>query len=154
MASIKAVFRTGYIFFKIDPDTTLTVPAAADGVISVGAYNHYTGPLIMKVGVDIALTERIKPDFVAPGAGVYGIAPSGGVKVTGTSYAAAYAGGCVALLYSYQVNVKNSQMINHNDIKAQLIRGAVRSEYMVYPNPVAGYGKLNIYTTFNMMRIS
>ena len=88
------------------------------------------------------------------GAGVYGIAPSGGVKVTGTSYAAAYAGGCVALLYSYQVNVKNSQMINHNDIKAQLIRGAVRSEYMVYPNPVAGYGKLNIYTTFNMMRIS
>ena len=49
-------------------------------------------------------------------------------------------GGCVALLYSYQVNVKNSQMINHNDIKAQLIRGAVRSEYMVYPNPVAGYG--------------
>ena len=68
--------------------------------------------------------------------------------------AAAYAGGCVALLYSYQVNVKNSQMINHNDIKAQLIRGAVRSEYMVYPNPVAGYGKLNIYTTFNMMRIS
>ena len=36
-------------------------------------------------------------------------------------------------------------MINHNDIKAQLIRGAVRSEYMVYPNPVAGYGKLNIY---------
>ena len=66
----------------------------------------------------------------------------------------AYAGGCVALLYSYQVNVKNSQMINHNDIKAQLIRGAVRSEYMVYPNPVVGYGKLNIYTTFNMMRIS
>ena len=42
----------------------------------------------------------------------------------------------------------------HIDIKAQLIRGAVRSEYMVYPNPVAGYGKLNIYTTFNMMRIS
>ena len=77
-----------------------------------------------------------------------------GGKVTGTSYAAAYAGGCVALLYSYQVNVKKTQMINHNDIKAQLIRGAVRSEYMVYPNPVSGYGKLNIYTTFNMMRIS
>lgn len=141
-------------FLKSDPDTTLTVPAAADGVISVGAYNHYTGAAYYESGRGYSADGRIKPDFVAPGAGVYGIAPSGGVKVTGTSYAAAYAGGCVALLYSYQVNVKNSQMINHNDIKAQLIRGAVRSEYMVYPNPVAGYGKLNIYTTFNMMRIS
>ena len=135
-------------------DTTLTVPAAADGVISVGAYNHYTGAAYYESGRGYSADGRIKPDFVAPGAGVYGIAPSGGVKVTGTSYAAAYAGGCVALLYSYQVNVKKTQMINHNDIKAQLIRGAVRSEYMVYPNPVSGYGKLNIYTTFNMMRIS
>ena len=49
---------------------------------------------------------------------------------------------------------EKNQVSGHNDIKAQLIRGAVRSEYMVYPNPVAGYGKLNIYTTFNMMRIS
>ena len=56
-----------------------------------------------------------------------------------------------AVLHFY---IHISQMINHNDIKAQLIRGAVRSEYMVYPNPVVGYGKLNIYTTFNMMRIS
>ena len=141
-------------FLKSDPDTTLTVPAAADGVISVGAYNHYTGAAYYESGRGYSADGRIKPDFVAPGAGVYGIAPSGGIKVTGTSYAAAYAGGCVALLYSYQVNVKKTQMINHNDIKAQLIRGAVRSEYMVYPNPVAGYGKLNIYTTFNMMRIS
>ena len=141
-------------FLKSDPDTTLTVPAAADGVISVGAYNHYTGAAYYESGRGYSADGRIKPDFVAPGVGVYGIAPSGGVKVTGTSYAAAYAGGCVALLYSYQINVKNSQMINHNDIKAQLIRGAVRSEYMVYPNHVAGYGKLNIYTTFNMMRIS
>ena len=141
-------------FLKSDPDTTLTVPAAADRVISVGAYNHYTGAFYYESGRGYSADGRIKPDFVAPGVGVYGISPAGGVKVTGTSYAAAYAGGCVALLYSYQVNVRKTAMVNHNDIKAQLIRGAVRSEYMVYPNPVSGYGKLNIYTTFNMMRIS
>lgn len=85
---------------------------------------------------------------------MYGIMPSGPAKGTGTSYAAAYAGGCVALLYSYEINTKGEQTVNHNEIKAELIRGAMRTEYMVYPNPVIGYGKLNIYTTFNMMRIS
>lgn len=141
-------------FLKPDPDTTLTVPAAADRIISVGAYNHYTGASYYESGRGYSADGRIKPDFIAPGVGVYGIAPEGAVRVTGTSYAAAYAGGCVALLYSYQINVRKTSSVNHNDIKAQLIRGAVRSEYMVYPNPVSGYGKLNIYTTFNMMRIS
>ena len=37
-------------FLKSDPDTTLTVPAAADGVISVGAYNHYTGAAYYESG--------------------------------------------------------------------------------------------------------
>ena len=58
-------------FLKSDPDTTLTVPAAADGVISVGAYNHYTGAAYYESGRGYSADGRIKPDFVAPGAGEY-----------------------------------------------------------------------------------
>lgn len=141
-------------FLKSDPDITLTTPAAAQRVISVGAYNHYTGAAYYESGRGYTADGRIKPDLVAPGAGVYGVMPSGPAKGTGTSYAAAYVGGCVALLYSYEINTKGVQTVNHNEIKAELIRGAMRTEYMMYPNPVMGYGKLNIYTTFNIMRIS
>lgn len=141
-------------FLKSDPDITLTVPAAANRVISVGAYNHYTGANFYESGRGFAADGRVKPDLIAPGVGVYGIKPEGPARATGTSFAASYTGGCVALLYSYQINVRKVMTVNHNDIKAQLIRGAERSEFTVYPNPVSGYGKLDIYNTFNMLRIS
>lgn len=142
-------------FISSDSDVTLTEPACASRVITIGAYNHNTGGADINSSRGYTADNRIKPDIAAPGVNVYGV---GGVRGytrrSGTSVAAAHAAGAAALFLSWGVTAGNRDVIGNTEIKSYLIRGAARDNSREYPDVAFGYGKLNIYSAFDQMRIN
>ena len=147
-------FTSGEIFFlRSNPNTTLTIPSSATQVISVGAYNAANGGTYADSGRGYLTTGEVKPDFVAPGVNVYGPGTRGNyVRQTGTSVAAAITAGAVAQVLQWAIVDRNSPTISNTAIKNMLIRGTGRPMQREFPNPEWGYGTLDVYRSFEMLR--
>lgn len=141
-------------FLRPSPDTTLTSPAPSSDAISVGAYNHLTNSIYTASGRGPTLDNRIKPDLVAPGVNVYGPVPGGGYTFrSGTSIAAAHVAGAAALIFSWKIRNVTPDSILTANAKTMLIRGARRENIRSYPNIEWGYGALDLYNSFELLRI-
>lgn len=152
--SLKQFMTSEVFFLEPNPDITLTEPAAASRVISVGAYNHYTQGMYIDSGRGYTPDERVKPDIVAPGVNVYGTRAGGDYTTkSGTSVAAAHVAGAAALFLSWGVTQRNALRIGNSEIKSLLIRGARRDAGQNFPNRQQGYGKLDVLQSFNQLRI-
>jgi len=147
-------FTSGDIFFlRSNPNTTLTIPSSATQVISVGGYNGVNGGVYADSGRGYLTTGEVKPDFVAPGVEVYGPNARGNyIRLTGTSAATAIVTGAVAQVLQWAIVDRNAPTISNTGIKNMLIRGTGRPLQRDFPNPEWGYGTLNIYTAFEMLR--
>lgn len=147
-------FTSGDVFFlRSNPDTTLTIPSSATQVISVGAYSAENNGMFPDSGRGYLVTGEVKPEFVAPGVNVYGPGARGNyVRQTGTSVAAAITAGAVAQIMQWAIVDRNSPVISNAGIKNMLIRGAGKPIQRDFPNPEWGYGTLNVYTSFEMLR--
>lgn len=148
-------FLTGEVFFvRSNPDTTLTVPSSAAAPMTVGAYDAGDNSIYLRSGRGFTASGLIKPDFVAPGVEVYGAAP-GGMFVTrsGTSAAAAVASGGVALMIEWGIVRGNYSTITGVAIKNSLIQSADRDPQRMYPDKAYGWGRMNVYKTFEDFRI-
>lgn len=147
-------FTSGDIFFlRSNPNTTLTIPSSATQVISVGAYNAANGGIYVDSGRGYLTTGEVKPDFVAPGVEVYGPNARGNyIRLTGSSAATAITAGAVAQVMQWAIVDRNAPTISNTGIKNMLIRGTGRPIGRVFPNMEWGYGTLNIYTAFEMLR--
>lgn len=148
---------TGFVSPSVEfltpvPNTTVTVPATAFGIISCGAYNARTESLYIRSswGPTRALVQT--PDLVAPGVNVGGYYPIGYGSMDGTSVSTAITAGACALLLQWGIVNRNDPAMSTYQARAYLIRGCSRSESTTYPNPQWGYGKLNLMQTFNLMR--
>jgi subtilisin family serine protease len=141
------------VFLQPNPDTTLTLPSAAENPISVAAYNHQTESIYIHSGRGFTRTGEVKPDITAPGVNVYGALPGGryGMR-SGTSVAAAHTAGVAALLLEWGLVRNNRRTMSTYEVKAYLIRGAVRRAEIDYPSKQWGYGTLNIYRVFTSLR--
>ncbi len=148
-------FLTGEVFFvRSNPDTTLTVPASASAPMTVGAYNDKDNSIYLRSGRGFTANGLIKPDFVAPGVNVYGAAPGGMfVQRSGTSAASAVTAGAVALVMEWGIVRGNYSTITNSGIKNALIRGADREARRNYPDQAFGWGRMNVYHTFEDFRI-
>lgn len=140
-------------FFRESPKVTLTVPSTALKVISVGAYDIYTGGVadfsgrgyvfrqllgnrsdgleegfIEEVtdGTKIpTLIDTVKPDLVAPGVDIETVSARGGyTRVSGTSYATPMVAGAAALLMEWGIVRGNDPYLYGEKLKAYLIKGA------------------------------
>lgn len=148
-------FLTGEVFFvRSNPDTTLTVPSSAAAPMTVGAYDDRDNSIYLRSGRGFTANGLIKPDFVAPGVEVYGAAP-GGMFVTrsGTSAATAVTSGGVALMLEWGIVRGNYSTITGIAIKNSLIQSADRDAQRTYPDKAFGWGRLNVYRTFEDFRI-
>ncbi len=148
-------FLTGEVFFvRSNPDTTLTVPASAAAPMTVGAYDEKDNSIYLRSGRGFTANGLIKPDFVAPGVEVYGAAP-GGMFVTrsGTSAATAVTSGGVALMLEWGIVRGNYSTITGIAIKNSLLQSADRDPQRNYPDKAYGWGRLNVYQTFEDFRI-
>ena len=142
-------FVAGNVYFpEPSPYITLTMPATGNSALCISAYNSETGGFFQESGRGYTRRQDIKPDLAAPGANV----PSAIGAVSGTGAAMALAAGAVLQLMQWAVTEGKKPLINGVEIKNYLIRGAVRDAVPEVPNREWGYGKLDIYQTFEQLR--
>lgn len=140
-----AVLGQGTGFANPSSDTTLTIPSTANKVIAVGAYDAFFDQYAPFSGRGYtSQTNLVKPDLVAPGVDITGPAVGGGYRTqSGTSMAAPFVTGSVALMMQWGILQGNDPYLYGEKAKAYLIRGAKRIQgEQYYPNPRTGWGAL------------
>ncbi|GHV01072.1 hypothetical protein FACS1894211_10010 [Clostridia bacterium] len=144
---------SGVEFLTPSPATTVVVPATAIGVITCGAYKVSDKSLYPLSSWGPSRLPANVPDLTAPGVESAGVFPGGHTgSMSGTSVAAALVAGASALMLEWGILQKNEVSLNTYLIKANLIRGCDRDRDLVYPNTQWGYGRLNLYNTFYLLR--
>ena len=139
-------------FLSPSSELTLTIPATASKVITVGAYNSiynayadFSGRGQKVTASDITVTNtQIKPDLVAPGVGILAPFPGGAYEsVNGTSFSTPVVTGSAALLMQWGIVKGNDPYLYGDKVKAYLRKGARKlPEFEEYPNPQVGWGAL------------
>lgn len=131
-------------FLQPTPDTTITIPASARGILSVGAYQAKQDIPAVFSGRGFTTDERIVPTLLAPGVGVITTVPGGGYDSrTGTSIAAPFVTGSAALLMEWGIVQGNDPYLYGEKIKAYLIRGCrPLPGFLEVPNSQTGWGAL------------
>lgn len=142
-------------FLKPNPEITLTAPASAERVITVGGYDSNSGAFFPRSGRGFTNDNNVKPDFVAPAVNVFGpevgrsaVLSGGFTRRTGTSVAAALTAGCCAQMFEWGLVKRNDIYMRGTYIKSYLIRGADRDREITYPSRQWGYGKLDVFSSF------
>lgn len=138
-------------FLRPISEYTIVYPATAIRNIVCGAYNSFDGSLLVSSSWGPTRLGKPAPDFVAPGVQVGGIYPEGVGTMTGTSVSAAVTAGASALMLEWGIVNKNMTNMNGEVIRNLLIGGARREANLTYPNNKWGYGKLNLYGTFEYL---
>ena len=134
------------VFLKPDPETTVTEPGNSREPMTISAYQMNTGGICLDSSRGFTRDGKVKPDLAAPGVNVKGPIRGGlYTRKSGSSVAAALAAGIELLLMEYNPTYTGVQMKNY------LIRGAKRDD-REYPNTEFGWGKIDIYETFEDMR--
>jgi subtilisin family serine protease len=140
-------------FIMPNPYTTVTLPGTSRMVITVGAYNHHDNSLFMPSGRGLTRQNINKPELVAPGVDVLGPFRDNELgRMSGTSVAAAHVAGAAALLLEWGIILRNSSHMNTLTVKKLLIRGAERKPQFDYPNREWGFGALDLFNTFEIIR--
>lgn len=150
---MKGMLQSPVYFINSNPDTTITSPSDAGVPMTVGGYNAQTGALYLDSGRGFDSTGAVKPDYVAPAVEVTAKGLRNDyITTTGTSAGAAIAAGACAQILEWAVVRESALGINTVDIKNFLIRGANRTEGSTYPSTEMGYGKLDVYRAFELLR--
>ena len=124
---------------------SFTVPAAANNVISVAAYDSLSESYADFSGSAFNnLPWNGKPDLAAPGVDIQAPAIGGGYRsVTGTSFATPFVTGSAVLLMEWGIVRNNDPYLFGNKVKAYLRRGARELPgFSQTPNFRVGYGAL------------
>ena len=149
---ISSIGYEGIEFLEPDPNYTITVPGTSTSVITCGAYNDEDNSLYINTSWGPTRLPATSPDLVAPGVRVTGIFPTGEGVMSGTSVATAITTGACALMLQWGIVEGNAIALDTFQIKGYLIRGCERDNNRSYPNFQWGYGKLDLYNTFNLIR--
>lgn len=126
------VYENTY-FLVPEPETTIIDPAYARQAITTVSYNPTSGALYIGEGRGFARNGYVKPDLASP-----------------TSVAILT--GAVTQLLDWGIKSGNVERVESADIKSYLIRGAIRDENRSYPDKEWGYGKLDVYNAFEVLR--
>ncbi|MGB8454334.1 MAG: S8 family peptidase [Anaerocolumna sp.] len=142
---INNFIKEGTYFENSNPYTTITTPGNEKTVLTATAYNALTGELYYAAGKGFTKNNQPKPDITAPGVDI--LAPGIGNQYmfnTGTSVAAAYTAGTVALLLEWGIIRGNQITLPSAKVRGIITIGADRSEDIIYPNPDWGFGIINL----------
>lgn len=141
-------------FLEPSPEYTVTSPGDARDGMTVTAYQSRDGSLYIRASRGYTTDQMVKPDFAAPGVEIKTAmeGPDGDFgEASGTSLAAAQTAGTAALMFEWAIIRGNEPYFSGNSVKNYLRRGAVREEGMQYPNQEWGYGKVDLYHTFELL---
>ncbi|MFT4146450.1 MAG: S8 family peptidase [Mobilitalea sp.] len=142
-------------FVRSDPYTTILSLGNSRSVITTTAYNTEDDSLYLNASRGYSRVGDIKPEIAAPGVNVTSPTLDQGFSdATGTSVSAAHTAGVAALLLEWGIVRGNQVSMNTVDMKIFLIRGARRELAIPYPNRDWGYGILDVYNVFDILRRS
>lgn len=140
-------------FIQSNPDYTITEPGSTLSGMTVGFYDGDNNSIAIQSGRGYTRSERIKPDFAAPGVNVTGAgARNQFVLRTGSSIAAGITAGAAALIMEWVVYRLQQKTIDSSQIRNLLVLGTEKRQNEIYPNREWGYGRLNVYNTFETIR--
>ncbi len=144
---IESFLEKSVTFLTPDLNVTLTEPSNAGQVITISAFDALNDSWYAPSGRGFTRSGAIKPDLSAPGVRV---STALGER-SGSSLATALAAGCVAQFFEWAIVDENAVFVQGRAIKSYLIRGAVRSGDITYPDRRWGYGKISISGTFETL---
>lgn len=150
-------FRQSEVRFSMpDPEVILCAPGNARGTITVAGYKHLDNALYINSSRGYTRKGRIQPDITAPAVDVYGAFAGGSrplfTRRSGTSIASAFTAGAAALLMEWGITKGNNYALNTEVIRQIFIRGASQPVDIPYPNVSWGWGALNLYQSFEILR--
>lgn len=138
-------------FLNPDPFTTIVSPGNVMPIVTTAAYQAPSDALYNYSSRGFTPLNTVKPDITAPGVDLTVPRPGGGYgTATGSSIAGAFTAGCAALIAQWGLTRTPDRYFSSNEIKAFLIRGAIRNPALTYPNREWGYGIINIYQVFTV----
>lgn len=142
-------------FTSPNQNSTLTIPSTALNVITVGGYDTSLDTMSEFSGRGNTINVIFaKPDLVAPSVDIRTTKINGGYDTfTGTSMAAPFVTGSVALMMQWGIVQKNDPFLYGERVKSFLKSGAKREDNMSYPNSSWGYGALCLFNTLSQLRI-
>ncbi len=133
-------------------EDTLTIPSTADKMITVAGYNDRVGNIAEFSGRGNSNMALPSPDLAAPAVGILTTRVGGGYDAfTGTSMAAPFVTGSVALMMQWGIIENNDPFLYGERVRAFLRLGASRQANVVYPNPMSGYGTLCLNNTMTFL---
>ena len=139
-------------FLEPSPYKTVTAPGDARNSITATAYQHRDGSIYIAAGRGYTPDGMVTPHLAAPGVNVKVPLVRGGFGTrSGTSISAAQTAGIAALLFEWAIIRDNQPFFTGSSVKYYLQRGARREENMQYPNPEWGYGRVDLYHTFELL---
>lgn len=139
-------------FLRPVPEFTIVSPATGLKSLTCGAYNSENKTLFVSSSWGPTRLVRMLPDFVAPGVNVRGVFPTGPGNMTGTSVAAAVTAGAAALMFEWGIVQGNMPAMDGDLIRTLFISGSTREEGMSYPNVKWGFGRLDLFGTFSILK--
>ncbi len=140
-------------FLRPDLNATIVIPATAERVITVSAYNSLNGTFAPFSGRGTENYELLqKPDLSAPGVDINTCSVGGGYRaVTGTSFSAPFVAGACALLMEYGIVQGNDPYLYGEKMRAVLNGGAVPLSFQEQvPDEMSGYGRLCVYNSIRL----
>lgn len=126
------IYENTYIL-EPDPDATIIDPAYASGVITTSLYNSVNGALYIDNGRGFGRGGEIKPDI-------------------STALSCGITAGAACQFLNWGIIEGKDSSLAATEIKSYMIRGAIRDSSLVYPNNQWGYGKLDVYNSFQVIK--
>lgn len=130
--------------------STITMYAATEKVITIGAYNDKTDSIWIGSSKGPVKQKGIKPDIVAPGIDIISPYIDGEYNTsTGTGVSSSIVSGVIALIIQYirEQNAFYKEVLYTQQLKTYLMLGATKKDIYEYPNISQGYGILNLKDT-------
>ena len=131
-------------FLRPDPYLTMTEPSYFSDGIGNTYYDWEDGSFALGSGRGDEVRRESGPALSVAGVNV---ATAFG-EVTGSGVSAALMAGAVALFMEWAIIRQGDPLLGSVEIRNYFIRGAQRSVDENYPNPLWGYGKMNIEGVF------
>lgn len=139
-------------FLEPSPYNTVTAPGDSQESITVTAYQYRDNSLYVQASRGFMPDGNVVPQVAAPGVqirvpqlnGLYGLA-------SGTSLSTAQTAGAAALLFEWAVVRGNRPYFTGSSVKNYITRGAKREDRLTYPNRDWGFGRMDLYHTFELL---
>ena len=149
---VSGISFEGTRFRPADPYGTITIPADSKTVVTAAGYNQNNDNTVEYSGMAFNNDYLDAITLAVGSVDSPVIGPNNKVEImNGTSISAAITAGVCALLFEWGIVKGNYPSLYSQSILTFLSRGVDKRKGDIYPNPVWGYGMLNVLEIFKNM---